>query len=439
LDANLLREALEITPIDQAHQFVSPPSSDAIIDFVNQLGYPGEIHFVLIMAPSTIWGDITIFTKGLGLLLTLLKMTSVLEISSGKKKTAPKADKLVKPAPVKQAKPATTKQPTPKPVKEKSTMPTPLQKTSKDTETGIDTDKVISEGDTEILNIGQAGSDLGKSIESRPPPDDDKMDKDQAGSDPGKSPVALAGPNPEPMHDDFVATVYPKVHESLKFLADEQVILEDPLSSSGTLSSLKILDDTYTFGDQFFNYKSTKDEPRKQNNLRSRVFTLELRDLPHKINQTVNEVVKENTPSRVSRFHFWDLDSKTQQEQTAELHEGQAGSDLGKTIESRPPPDDDKMDKDQAGSDPGKSHVALAGPNPEPMHDDFVATVYPKVHESLKFLADEQVILEDPLSSSGTLSSLKILDDTYTFGDQFFNYKSTKDEPRKQNVDAKQL
>nr|GEU92615.1 hypothetical protein [Tanacetum cinerariifolium] len=28
-----------ITPIDQAHQFVSPPSGDAIIDFVNQLGY----------------------------------------------------------------------------------------------------------------------------------------------------------------------------------------------------------------------------------------------------------------------------------------------------------------------------------------------------------------------------------------------------------------
>ncbi|GJU91402.1 retrovirus-related pol polyprotein from transposon TNT 1-94 [Tanacetum coccineum] len=38
LDANLLREALEITPIDQAHQFVSPPSGDAIMDFVNELG-----------------------------------------------------------------------------------------------------------------------------------------------------------------------------------------------------------------------------------------------------------------------------------------------------------------------------------------------------------------------------------------------------------------
>ncbi|GJR34606.1 hypothetical protein Tco_1210290 [Tanacetum coccineum] len=39
LDANLLREALEITPIDQAHQFVSPPSGDAIMDFVNEMGY----------------------------------------------------------------------------------------------------------------------------------------------------------------------------------------------------------------------------------------------------------------------------------------------------------------------------------------------------------------------------------------------------------------
>nr|GFA64496.1 hypothetical protein [Tanacetum cinerariifolium] len=86
---------------------------------------------------------------------------------------------------------------------------------------------------------------------------------------------------------------------------------------------------------------------------------------------------------------------------TSELDTGQAGSDPGKTLESRPPPDDDKMAKDQAGSNPGKSHVALAGSNPEPMHDNFVAIVYPKVHESLKFLADEQVILEDPLNEPG--------------------------------------
>ncbi|GKC41190.1 hypothetical protein Tco_1058912 [Tanacetum coccineum] len=68
LDANLLREALEITPIDQAHQFVSPPSGDAIMDFVNELGYTEEIHFVSRMAVNNLprypvlqmlWGIIT--------------------------------------------------------------------------------------------------------------------------------------------------------------------------------------------------------------------------------------------------------------------------------------------------------------------------------------------------------------------------------------------
>nr|GFB35772.1 hypothetical protein [Tanacetum cinerariifolium] len=99
-----------------------------------------------------------------------------------------------------------------------------------DTETGADTDKVTSEGDTKILNMveeqgedvdyqgyleeqtnvldeGQARSDPGKALESRPQPDDNKMDEDQTGSDPIESYVALAGPNPKPMHDDFVATI----------------------------------------------------------------------------------------------------------------------------------------------------------------------------------------------------------------------------------------
>ncbi|GKG63519.1 hypothetical protein Tco_0643067, partial [Tanacetum coccineum] len=43
--------------------------------------------------------------------------------------------------------------------------------------------------------------------------------EDQAGSDPGKgnvSPADLAGPDPEPIHDDFYAMAYPKVHENMK-------------------------------------------------------------------------------------------------------------------------------------------------------------------------------------------------------------------------------
>nr|GFC83282.1 hypothetical protein [Tanacetum cinerariifolium] len=48
-----------------------------------------------------------------------------------------------------------------------------------------------------------------------------------------------------------------------------------------------------------------------------------------------------------------DVDNKVYlEEQAAEFDEGHAGSDLGKTFESQPPPDDDKMDEDKAGSDP---------------------------------------------------------------------------------------
>ncbi|GJZ50907.1 retrovirus-related pol polyprotein from transposon TNT 1-94 [Tanacetum coccineum] len=44
-----------ITPIDQAHQFESPPSGDAIIDLMNVLGYPEEIHFVSRMAVNNLY------------------------------------------------------------------------------------------------------------------------------------------------------------------------------------------------------------------------------------------------------------------------------------------------------------------------------------------------------------------------------------------------
>ncbi|GKC30380.1 hypothetical protein Tco_1037674 [Tanacetum coccineum] len=99
------------------------------------------------------------------------------------------------------------------------------------------------------------------------------------------------------------------------------------------------------------------------------------------------------------------------EERTAELNEGQAGSDPGNTLESRPQPDED-----QAISNPRPSHVALAGPNPEPMHEDFIAT--------------------NPPSSFGTLSSMKNLDDDFNYGDQFLYDKPTKDEPGKANMET---
>ncbi|GKA86104.1 hypothetical protein Tco_0807815 [Tanacetum coccineum] len=120
------------------------------------------------------------------------------------------------------------------------------------------------------------------------------------------------------------------------------------------------------------------------------------------------------------------------EERTVKLDEGQAGSNPGNTLESRPP-----EDEDQAGSNPGKSHWALAGPNPEPMHENFIATVYLKVYKSLKHTIEEHVFLEIPPSSSGTLSSMKNLDDAFTFGDQFIDDKSLENDLGKATVDTK--
>ncbi|GJX36029.1 hypothetical protein Tco_0247586 [Tanacetum coccineum] len=46
LSADLLRKALDITPVDPAHPFELPPTGDTVIDFVNQLGYPEPVEFV---------------------------------------------------------------------------------------------------------------------------------------------------------------------------------------------------------------------------------------------------------------------------------------------------------------------------------------------------------------------------------------------------------
>nr|GEW76484.1 hypothetical protein [Tanacetum cinerariifolium] len=94
-----------------------------------------------------------------------------------------------------------------------------------------------------------------------------------------------------------------------------------------------------------------------------------------------------------------------------EFDEGQDRSDPGKTLESRPLPERKFIEEDQAGSNPGQGHMAQVGPNPEPMHEDFIAIVYPAVHESLKLTTEEQLHIEKPLSSSKTLSSMKNLED----------------------------
>ncbi|GKC10387.1 hypothetical protein Tco_1007169, partial [Tanacetum coccineum] len=59
---------------------------------------------------------------------------------------------------------------------------------------------------------------------------------------------------------------------------------------------------------------------------------------------------------------------------------------------------------------------------------------YPKVHENLKLITDERVFDDNPESHYGSMSSMKNLDDTYNFGDQFLYDKPTEDDQEKSKV-----
>nr|GFA08330.1 hypothetical protein [Tanacetum cinerariifolium] len=116
--------------------------------------------------------------------------------------------------------------------------------------------------------------------------------------------------------------------------------------------------------------------------------------------------------------------------------EGHAGSDLG----------------DDAEPQPQSSHVVHAGPNlehidleatdvstqlhPEQMDERFTAPGYPNVQENLKLTVEEQVILEEPASSTGTLSSLQHLAKDFSFGDLFFNDKPSEAENEKTTAET---
>nr|GEV18232.1 hypothetical protein [Tanacetum cinerariifolium] len=370
-------EALEITPIDQAYQFVSPPLGDAIIDFVNELGYTEAFltDEANLDSPTKKGGKdkprvipYCRFTKliiyHLGRIHNIhQRSTSPFHLAEedlglGNLKFVPKGEKdevfgmiipnemisnNIRKAPYYSAymemgarhnrriiaekegkkKPTTVKQPKLKPAKEKSSKPTPAPKPKRWT---------------------------------------------------SATKEASIGPSTQPQDD-----------------ASTNIIHESPSPADAKTGA--DIDKTNSGGD--------------------------------------TEIL------HIDEDQGKDVDDQVNlEEKTAKLDQGQVGSNPGKTPESRPQPEQEFMKEDQAGPDPGVSRVALARPNPELTHEEFMANVYPDIHGSLKLPVDEHVILEEPLSSSRTLSSMKNLDDAYTFRDQFLNDKSTKDEPGKLNMDS---
>ncbi|GJW00638.1 retrovirus-related pol polyprotein from transposon TNT 1-94 [Tanacetum coccineum] len=216
---------------------------------------------------------------------------------------------------------------------------------------------VTLEERTVDVDEGQAGSNPGKSAESRPLLEHEVMKEDH-GSNPGLSNVALVGPDPKPIHDEFMAIIYPQnldetfdqffndkpsedlgkanVETKVKSMVTvpiHQVSSTAPPLSTPIIDLLSPKPVSTSAPEPIFTATTTTTTttlplpplPQQQSSsdhdlasrvsaleqvcekfekrhklqdnivqgLSSRVFTLELRDLPHKIDETINEAVKE--------------------------------------------------------------------------------------------------------------------------------------------------
>ncbi|GKF37476.1 hypothetical protein Tco_0114234, partial [Tanacetum coccineum] len=211
-----------------------------------------------------------------------------------------KADKPMKPAPAKQSKPATSKKPKPKPVKEKSTKPTPLQKA----------DKAQPEPEPEPEPQGA----------------DEEYDVERA-TQMSKGKVIAT--------DEQAAKSLLDLHKPKKTSTTDQYIFQrwiPVIEEASTGPSAHPKDDTYS------NIVCDTPSPTDAETGASTDKTNSEGDTEI---LNISEKQGEDVADKVNL-----------EEKTTEIDEGQAGSDPGKTPESRPPPDRVLMEEDQAELDP---------------------------------------------------------------------------------------
>ncbi|GJV93698.1 hypothetical protein Tco_1541511 [Tanacetum coccineum] len=299
LNQDTLRDALQITPVDNNRAFSSPPTPDTLVEFVNKLGYPKEVMHLSNVTTNDMFQPWRALATIINLCLTgktsgferprapVLQILwgivnrahidyaermweeftqSIHTFTEDKRKLAQhtlgkkKATLILIPS----IRPGW--------IKTKARLDQDEGQAGSDPGT---LDEGQAGSDPGTLNEGQAGSDLGTRDEGQAGPNPD----DVAESLPLPTPSVLAGPNlehseveitdpssqpqPEHMDEGFTATAYPDVQENLKLTVDEQVIPEEPVSSTGTLSSLQHLAKDFSFGDQFLNDKPSEADNEK--------------------------------------------------------------------------------------------------------------------------------------------------------------------------------
>nr|GEU95561.1 hypothetical protein [Tanacetum cinerariifolium] len=336
-------EALEITHIDQANQFVSPPSGDVIMNFVNELGYTEaqipnssdalrhnyKTHNIYQRSASPFHlakedlrhGNLKFIPKGKD--DEVFGMPIPNELISNNIRNAPyynayleivaKHDRKVAAEKGGKKKPATAKQLKSNPVKEKSSKPAPAPKPKGTQVKPAKPSPAKHSKFGKVLKTHKGKSSLQLVDEDEPTQPEPKPETEPEHQEATRTLFVVEGKKKAIATEEQAAQLLLALHTPKRRITTDQFIFkrrtpaieeastgpsvqpqddasanivressspadaetvadtdktnsgEEPLSSIGTLSSMKNLDDAYTIGDQFLNDKSTEDDPGKLN------------------------------------------------------------------------------------------------------------------------------------------------------------------------------
>ncbi|GJS78324.1 hypothetical protein Tco_0728205 [Tanacetum coccineum] len=400
LHKDILRDAIDITPANENNPFVDPPSSDTVIEYVNTLGYPstlknGIIHRFNIGYAKRIWEE---FAQSIQTFLTDRK--NLATVAHGKKKTA----HLLIPS-VRFTKLIIHHLRTKHNIHPRTG--SPLHYSHK--ESILNTLRFVGKDSREIFGMSIPDALLTDEIKGAPYYGDyqEHVAKYQQFLDAERGKAEEGGEI-----ESFDATKVTKP-KAAKETPDEP---SPAKRSKGGLvgkrrkpkSPLKLVDKPTDEGVLVEEPAHTDEEADLQRDL-------ELRKGKDKVvdEQAAHYLLTLQTltkKSPVDQFIF---------QRHPPMYTEPTGHADSPSLDAELPLTDSEMELDEEVPmiNAGDQDEGQARPNPEQMDEEFTTTAYPNVQENLKLPTKDQVILEEPASSTRTLSSLKNLEKDLSFTD----------------------
>nr|GEY58340.1 monodehydroascorbate reductase [Tanacetum cinerariifolium]GEY65691.1 monodehydroascorbate reductase [Tanacetum cinerariifolium] len=451
LTKDTLRDALQITPVNNNNLFSSPPTPDALINFVNNMGYPKVVRTLSAVVTNDMFQPWRARTTIINLCLTGKTLGFERPRAPGKKKANPivipsiRFTKLI--IHHLQSKHKFHPRPdSPLHLPYKEYILGYLKFSAKGTKREVFGMPIPNELITADIQGEQYYKEYLEKVAKH-----QRYLAGEKGTDPDS-------PAPKPTKatkkfDDEEADIQRAVEESLKSVHDAPqgplppVVIREP--DSGKFQPLpevqgkgkEKVSDVHVALDPL-----TLQTPKKVSPVEQYIFQ---RRTPASTEPSGHA----EPPSIYVELGLTESNSKSDEEvplvvKVGAQDEGHAGPNPGVLIEGQTGsnPGDDAEPQPQSipvvHARPNLKHIDLKATNvstqqnPKLMDEGFTATAYPNVQENPKLTVEEHVILEEPASSSGTLSSLQHLAKDFSFGDLFFNDKPSEADNEKTTAET---